>query len=80
MSFEFLIPKLELIASKGYQNEEAVAIAIRESGLDRSELYITSKYSGINSLEEAIRASLEKVRYHLLFLLQIIKLIFVLCS
>jgi len=44
-----------------YQNEEAVAIAIRESGLDRSELYITSKYGGITSLEEAIRASLNKL-------------------
>jgi len=46
--------------AQGYENEEAVAIAIRESGLNRSELYITTKYGGGN-IEEAIHTSLNKL-------------------
>ena len=43
-----------------YRNEQAVATAIRESGLDRSELFITTKYDdGI--VEDRIRESLNKV-------------------
>ena len=45
-----------------YNNEESIPIGIRESGLDRSELYITSKYSRGN-LEEALRESLNKVLF-----------------
>jgi len=41
-----------------YRNERAVAIAIRESGLDRSELFITSKYDG-GGVEDLVRESLE---------------------
>jgi len=43
-----------------YENEESIPIAIRESGLTRSELYITTKYGGGN-IEEAIRTSLNKL-------------------
>jgi diketogulonate reductase-like aldo/keto reductase len=45
-----------------YNNEESIPIAIRESGLTRSEVYITSKYSTWSSnIEEEIRASLKKL-------------------
>jgi len=40
-----------------YQNEQYVGRAIRESGLSRDELYITSKY-GFGNLQEAFHASL----------------------
>ncbi|PPQ77074.1 hypothetical protein CVT25_014887 [Psilocybe cyanescens] len=43
-----------------YQNEEYVGVAIRESGLSRSELYVTSKY-GFGSLQDAFHASLTKL-------------------
>jgi len=44
-----------------YENEESIPIAIRESGLTRSELYITSKYSFSGNIEEILRASLNKL-------------------
>ncbi|KAF8811550.1 2,5-diketo-D-gluconic acid reductase [Phlegmacium glaucopus] len=44
-----------------YGNEQGVAIAIRESGLDRSDLFITTKYGGLGSVEDAIRSSLKKI-------------------
>jgi len=45
-----------------YENEESIPVAIRESGLTRSEVYITSKYSKwTGNIEEAIRASLNKI-------------------
>jgi diketogulonate reductase-like aldo/keto reductase len=44
-----------------YRNEEAVATAIRESGLDRSDLFITTKYDA-GDVEDRIRESLNKVR------------------
>ena len=46
---------------EGYENEESIPIAIRESGLARSDLYITTKYGG-GDLEETIRESLNKVQ------------------
>ena len=56
---------LIIFCYEGYENEESVPIAIRESGLARSELYITSKYWNGN-LEGAIRASLNKVLFSFL--------------
>lgn len=44
----------------GYKNEESVGVAIRESGLDRKELYITTKYDG-GDIREEIEKSLKKV-------------------
>jgi diketogulonate reductase-like aldo/keto reductase len=50
-----------LILSKAiYKNEESVGKAIKESGLSRDELYVTTKYDG-GDIQEAIRASLKKV-------------------
>ncbi|KAF8811551.1 Aldo/keto reductase [Phlegmacium glaucopus] len=46
--------------AKGYGNERGVAIAIRESGLDRSDLFITTKYEG-GSVADGIRTSLNKL-------------------
>ncbi|KAF8462672.1 NADP-dependent oxidoreductase domain-containing protein [Gautieria morchelliformis] len=43
-----------------YGNEESVGVAIRESGLTRRELYITTKYDGGNVREE-MEKSLKKV-------------------
>ncbi len=44
-----------------YRTEEYVGAAIRESGLARSELYITTKFSGISTPKYAIENSLDKV-------------------
>ncbi|EIN12819.1 Aldo/keto reductase [Punctularia strigosozonata HHB-11173 SS5] len=43
-----------------YQNEASVGQAIRESGLARHELYITTKY-GFGSIEDAFQGSLQKL-------------------
>jgi diketogulonate reductase-like aldo/keto reductase len=43
-----------------YYNEDSVGVAIRESGLKREELYITTKFDGGNVREE-INKSLAKV-------------------
>lgn len=44
-----------------YGTEEYVGKAIKESGLARSELYITTKYSGLGTAPHAIEASLKKL-------------------
>ncbi|KAK7681594.1 hypothetical protein QCA50_015327 [Cerrena zonata] len=44
-----------------YATERFVGDAIRESGLDRSELFITTKYSGIGTAQEAIDDSLKNL-------------------
>ena len=44
-----------------YRNEKSVATAIRESGLDRSDLFITTKYDG-GSVDDRIRVSMDLVR------------------
>jgi diketogulonate reductase-like aldo/keto reductase len=44
----------------GYENEESVGTAIRESGLGRDDLYVTTKW-GIGEVQDAVRASLSKV-------------------
>ncbi|PSR70556.1 hypothetical protein PHLCEN_2v13595 [Hermanssonia centrifuga] len=44
-----------------YRTEEYVGAAIRESGLARSELYITTKFSGISTPKYAIENSLDKL-------------------
>ena len=60
-----------------YENEESIPIAIRASGLTRSELYITSKYSNWTpNVEDAIRSSLNKV---LFFFPRLFHWIFLLC-
>ena len=43
-----------------YGNEDSVGVAIRESGLSRKELYITTKYDG-GDVREEIETSLKKV-------------------
>jgi len=43
-----------------YKNEQTVAQAIRETGLSRSDLYITTKYDG-GDIQEAIQTSLSKL-------------------
>ena len=48
-------------ASLVYGTEEYVGAAIKESGLARSDLFITTKYSGIGTAPEGIQASLDKV-------------------
>jgi len=37
--------------AQAYRNEEEAGIAIRESGLARSDIFITTKYSGLNGLD-----------------------------
>ncbi|KAI0081542.1 Aldo/keto reductase [Panus rudis PR-1116 ss-1] len=44
-----------------YGTEKYVGDAIRETGLDRSQIFITTKYSGLGSAESAIKSSLNKL-------------------
>lgn len=52
--------------AQGYDNEEGVGRAIRESGIDRDELFVTSKLRttllGHNEAIEGIKASLDKLQ------------------
>jgi len=50
-----------MVSTSDYETESYVGLAIKESGLPRSSLYITSKYSGSGAPQEAIRQSLDKV-------------------
>lgn len=63
-----------------YKNEEYVGQAIRESGLSRDELYVTTKWS-FGSVEGAIQGSLAAVN-HLLHMetTRRIDYIWILCS
>jgi len=47
--------------AQAYRNEKEAGIAIRESGLARKDIYITTKYSGLNGLdiETSIQESLK---------------------
>jgi len=46
-----------------YANEEQAGIAIRESGLARNDIFVTTKYSGVDGLdiETSVQNSLMKV-------------------
>lgn len=59
--------------AQSYRNEYEAGIAIKESGLDRNDLYITTKYSGLNGLdiETSINNSLNNlgVKYVDLYLI-----------
>ena len=49
----------ELLA---YGNEEEVGTALREEGLSRDEVYVTTKYSIPNTTaQQALESSLQKV-------------------
>jgi 2,5-diketo-D-gluconate reductase A len=51
--------------AENYRNEEAVGQAIRDSGIDRSEIFITTKFNrrwhGIDGVRQAYEASLERL-------------------
>ncbi|KAJ3526230.1 hypothetical protein NMY22_g10244 [Coprinellus aureogranulatus] len=49
--------------AQAYRNEEEAGKAIRESGLAREEVYITTKYSGLNKadIEDSIKDSLKNL-------------------
>ena len=53
--------------AQGYRNEEEAGQAIRESGLARKDLFITTKFSGRDGLgiEESIQNSLKFVSFPL---------------
>ena len=44
-----------------YGTEPYVGRALRDCGLSRSEFFITTKWSGLSPMEEAIRSSLDNV-------------------
>lgn len=52
-----------------YGNEGSVGTAIRESGLARSELYITTKYAR-DPIQQSVRSSLESVSFSVARLLE----------
>ncbi|KAF5339753.1 hypothetical protein D9611_009135 [Ephemerocybe angulata] len=52
--------------AQAYRNEEEAGRAIRESGLSREEVFITTKYSGSDGkdIEDSIKDSLENLGVH----------------
>ncbi|KZT64284.1 Aldo/keto reductase [Daedalea quercina L-15889] len=44
-----------------YRNEDSVGAAIRQTGLDRSQLFVTTKWSGLTSIRDAIEGSLTQL-------------------
>ena len=56
--------------AQAYGNEQEAGKAIRESGLAREDIYITTKFSGRDGLgiEDSIQNSLKNVRMPCLFL------------
>ncbi|KAH9847943.1 Aldo/keto reductase [Lenzites betulinus] len=50
-----------LDTAQWYQTEDSVGRAIRDSALDRSDLYITTKWSGLTSIPAAIEHSLNQL-------------------
>ncbi|KAI0755073.1 Aldo/keto reductase [Daedaleopsis nitida] len=50
-----------LDTAQWYQTEDSVGRAIRDTGLDRTELFITTKWSGLTTIPEAINHSLEQI-------------------
>lgn len=59
--------------AQNYLNEVEAGIAIRESGLARDEIFITTKYSGLNELDipTSIRDSLRNVSFLDMFVTEI---------
>lgn len=51
--------------AQAYRNEAEAGIAIRESGLERKEIFITTKYSGLDGLDikTSINNSLKNVGF-----------------
>jgi diketogulonate reductase-like aldo/keto reductase len=49
--------------AQAYRNEAEAGLAIRDSGLARDDIFITTKYSGLNGLdiEDSIQNSLKNV-------------------
>lgn len=56
-------PQTTADTAQVYGNEAEVGRALRDSGLAREDVYITTKYSGVNGLgiEESIRNSVDYV-------------------
>lgn len=52
--------------AQSYRNEAEAGVAIRESGLERKEIFITTKYSGSDGLDikTSIHNSLKNVCSH----------------
>lgn len=48
--------------AQGYGNEEEIGVAVKESGVPREELFITTKVRDIKDLPGAIDVSLEKLK------------------
>ncbi|OBZ71476.1 NAD/NADP-dependent indole-3-acetaldehyde reductase [Grifola frondosa] len=47
-----------------YANEDSIGKAIRETALERSELFVTTKWSGRTSIPGGVRDSLDKASIH----------------
>ena len=59
----FTVDSVRPDTAQVYRNEEEAGKAVRESGLARNEIFITTKYSGLNGLdiETSIQNSLKNV-------------------
>ena len=59
----YLTFRLFLDTAQIYANEEQAGIAIRESGLARNDIFVTTKYSGVGwlDIETSVQNSLKKV-------------------
>ncbi|KDQ55523.1 hypothetical protein JAAARDRAFT_134095 [Jaapia argillacea MUCL 33604] len=47
--------------AQAYRNEAEAGSAIRDSGLSRSEIFLTTKYSGMADIDDSIQASLKNL-------------------
>ena len=54
---------MHIDTAQAYRNETEAGIAIRESGLKREEIFVTTKYSGVDGLDvqTSIKNSLKNV-------------------
>ncbi|KAG2751771.1 Aldo/keto reductase [Suillus brevipes Sb2] len=52
-----------LDTAQNYRNEEETGVALKETGLSRSDVFVTTKYSGVDSLDvpTSIKNSLDKL-------------------
>ncbi|EAU91174.2 2,5-didehydrogluconate reductase [Coprinopsis cinerea okayama7 len=62
-----MVPQSHIDSAQAYRNEAHVAEAVRESGIDRNEVFITtkviSKFHGYDRTVKAIEASLDSMKF-----------------
>ena len=67
---EIPLTSLNKDTAQAYRNEKEAGLALKESGLSRSDVFITTKWSGVDGLDVAtsIRNSVSNVFFRQCFL------------